>query len=114
VNITLHRLAIADRGKVLSLSIEYILAKISRYTELSEEEMGELYDHVDSLYNEMISKYLEALLEPGENREIVNNILQLTKTLLEKKERSIEEELTLIALLDILASDLYSKTALPK
>lgn len=93
------------------MSIPAILEKISRYAELSESEMDDLYDHIDSLYNEMISKYLEALLVPHKNRELVDRIFKLARSLLEREDRNIEEELMLIALLDILASDLYNKIA---
>lgn len=93
------------------MSIAVILEKISRYAELSESEMDDLYDHIDSLYNELISKYLEALLVPHRNKELVDKIVGLARSLLEKENRNMEEELMLIALLDILATDLYNKTA---
>lgn len=72
-----------------------LVEKISRLLELSEEEAEELYDVVDTLYNEYSSKYIEAILKPEENRELVNQFITVTKQLLEKENRSFIEELAL-------------------
>ncbi len=88
-----------------------ILEKLGRYFELSEDDALYLYDELDTLYNELRSKYLEALVEPGKNRELVERILDLTRKLLLKSEKSLEEELMLIALLDILATDVHDRVA---
>jgi len=45
-----------------------LVEKISRLLELSEEEAEELYDVVDTLYNEYSSKYIEAILNLKKNR----------------------------------------------
>ncbi|MEM4661311.1 MAG: hypothetical protein QXQ73_01330 [Desulfurococcaceae archaeon] len=87
-----------------------LVNKISRYNALSEDEMLDLYDKLDSLYNDIASRYLEALMYPDKNRELVNKVIELTTKLLTKDNKSIEEELALLALLDILAADLYNKT----
>lgn len=84
--------------------------RILRYNALSEGEMLDLYDELDTLYNNMISKYLEALMYPNKNKDLANKIIELTTKLLIKDSKSIEEELVLLALLDILATDLYNKT----
>jgi len=95
---------------VLNLSTtQSILEKLSRYFELSEDDALDLYDELDTLYNELRSKYLEALVEPGKNRELVERILDLTRKLLLKSEKSLEEELMLIALLDILATNIHDQ-----
>jgi hypothetical protein len=86
-----------------------LVEKISRLLELSEEEAEELYDVVDTLYNEYSSKYIEAILKPEENRELVNQFITVTKQLLEKENRSFIEELALIAALDIIAMALHDK-----
>lgn len=91
-------------------NLKDILDRVQRYTELSEDEMYDLYDELDTLYNELISRYLEALARPQDNLELVRRIIDLVAMLLAKEKRSLEEELTLIALLDILATDLYNKT----
>lgn len=88
-----------------------LVNRISNYNALSESEMLDLYDELDTLYNNMISKYLEALMYPNKNKDLVNKIIELTTKLLVKDSKSIEEELILLALLDILATDLYNKTA---
>jgi len=90
-------------------SIEDIVKKLDNYFELSEDDALELYDELDTLYNELRSKYLTALLNPGENRELANSILDLTKKLLVKNEKNLEEDLLLIALLDILATDIHDR-----
>jgi len=90
-------------------STRSLLDKLERYFELSEEDALDLYDELDTLYNELRSKYLAALLEPDKNRELAEKIFDLTKKLLLKDERSLEEELTLIALLDILATDIHDR-----
>lgn len=83
---------------------------IAKYRELSEEEMIELYDLIDMLYNEIKSKYLEVFINPEENNELFMKLINLTKDLLQKEGRSLEEELQLIALLDIIATDLHDRT----
>jgi len=57
-----------------------LVEKISRLLELSEEEAEELYDVVDTLYNEYSSKYIEAILKPEENRELVKPVYYSNKT----------------------------------
>ncbi len=90
-------------------STKSLLEKLERYFELSEKDALDLYDELDTLYNELRSKYLAALLEPNKNRELAEKIFDLTKKLLVKDEKSLEEELTLIALLDILATDIHDR-----
>jgi hypothetical protein len=90
-------------------SVKEILGKLDKYFELAEDDALELYDALDTLYNELRSKYLEALVEPEKNRELTTRILDLAKTLLVKSEKSLEEELVLIALLDILATNIHDQ-----
>jgi len=90
-------------------SVKSVLEKLNKYFELSEEDALNFYDEVDTLYNELRSKYLTALAEPEKNRDLTERIFDLTKKLLVKSEKSLEEELTLIALLDILATDIHDR-----
>jgi hypothetical protein len=90
-------------------SVKSILEKLDKNFELSEDDALDLYDELDTLYNELRSKYLTALAEPERNKEIIEKIFDVTKKLLLKNERNLEEELALIALLDILATDIHDR-----
>lgn len=92
------------------MTSDKLIELISKYTDLSEEEALELYDAVDTLYNEIKMKYLEILIDPEKNHESYIKLIDLLKTLLRKENRNIEDELQLIALLDIIATDLYDRT----
>lgn len=96
-------------GMTMSISME-IKRLLDKYFSLTEEEALDLYDMLDTLYNDIKSRYLEALLRPSENEELVGKIIRLTGELLSKEERSFEEELQLIALLDILSTDVHDRT----
>ena len=91
---------------------EEILEKISKYSELNQDEVLELYDKVDELYNNLLVKYLEALVNLDKNKDIVDRILDLARKLLTKENRDIEEELILIAILDIMAEDLFQRASI--
>jgi hypothetical protein len=86
-----------------------IAEKLSRYFELNVDEQEELYDLADTLYNELISKYLEALASPEENKPLVESVLKMAIELLGKKERGLLEDLALIAILDIICTDLHDR-----
>ena len=58
----------------------------------------------------MKAKYLEALLRPQENKEVISKLFEVLLTNLEKQDRTLEEDLVLIAVLDILSTDLYDRT----
>jgi len=86
-----------------------IAEKLSRYFELNVDEQEELYDLADTLYNELISKYLEALASPEENKPLVESVSKTAIELLGKKERGLLEDLALIAILDIICTDLHDR-----
>ncbi|MEM4528353.1 MAG: hypothetical protein QXS23_04095 [Desulfurococcaceae archaeon] len=90
-------------------NIEKAVEMLKKYNELSSDEMNDLYDILDTLFNEIRSKYLDILWNPGENIELFNQLLDLAITLLGKRERSLQEDLVLIALLDLFATDLHDK-----
>lgn len=87
-----------------------ILEKLAKYFELSRDEMLDLYDTVDTLYNELITKYIEAMMNHETSKEIVEKLFDLASNLLSRENISVDEELILIAILDILATDLHNKT----
>jgi hypothetical protein len=62
------------------------------------------------MYNELITKYVEALMNHETSKEIVKRLFDLASNLLSKESISVDEELILIAILDILATDLHDKT----
>lgn len=93
----------------MSSPIETIRKMLENYFVMSEDEALDLYDALDTLYNEIKSKYLELLLEPDKNKELVKRMIRVTTELLSREERTFEEELQLIALLDILATDLHDR-----
>lgn len=82
---------------------------LDRYFQLELGEMEDLYDLVDEVYNVLGAKYIDALASPEENKELVGKLFTLARSLVSKTERSIEEELMLIAIMDIFANDLYFK-----
>ena len=86
-----------------------IIEKINRYFELGNEELEELYEFLDDLYADYSSRFLEALGKPEEYKGFLNEFFALVKSLITKESRSMLEELALIAILDILASDLYER-----
>jgi molybdopterin/thiamine biosynthesis adenylyltransferase len=88
---------------------ERIVSLLERYFQLSEEEAVDLADELDSLYNELKSRYLEALWKPEENRELAEKIIKRAVELVKAGSLGFEGELALIALLDILSTDLYDK-----
>ncbi|MEM4827835.1 MAG: hypothetical protein QXK07_07350 [Desulfurococcaceae archaeon] len=90
--------------------MQSITSRLSRYFQLSEDEALDLYDELDTLYNELKARFLEALVYPDKNRELVDRILNMVSKLLTKESRTLEEDLLLIALLDILSTDLHDKT----
>ncbi len=92
------------------MSASSLKERLLRYFELSDEEALELYDELDQLYNELKARYLEALIYPDKNRELVNTVINTTIALLDKPSKNTEDELMLIALLDILATDLHDRT----
>lgn len=94
----------------MSINRKLIIEKLSKYFELTQDEMYELYDQLDVLYNEMITRFLEAVANPTSNKQLTTKLFELASVLLNKDSLNIEEELTLIAILDILASDLHDKT----
>lgn len=94
----------------MTVDIRVILSKLDRYFQLSDEEALDLYDDLDTLYNDLKAKFLEALVYPDKNRELVDKVLGTAVQLLKKESRTLEEELVLIALLDILATDLHDRT----
>lgn len=87
--------------------MERIVDLISKYHTLDNERLEELYDQVDNLYNELVTKYTDALTSPDANKETVDRVLELAKILIAKENRTIEEDLILIAILDIIATDLH-------
>ncbi|MEM0031811.1 MAG: hypothetical protein QXS24_01835 [Desulfurococcaceae archaeon] len=94
----------------MSYDRSIVIEKLSKYFELTRDDMFELYDQLDTLYNEIITKYLEALADPKSNEQLVKKLFELALLLLNKDSLSVEEELTLISILDILATDLHDKT----
>ncbi|MGC9012663.1 hypothetical protein [Thermogladius sp.] len=82
---------------------------VERYFQLSEDEAVDLADELDTLYNNMKAKYIELLWKRGEGGEGAAGILKRAVELLNKEELSQDEELILIALLDILSTDLYDR-----
>ncbi|MEM1879126.1 MAG: hypothetical protein QW721_03605 [Desulfurococcaceae archaeon] len=90
--------------------MQSIASRLSRYFQLSEDEALDLYDELDTLYNELKARFLEALVYPDRNRELVERIFDMVSKLLTKESRTLEEDLLLIALLDILSTDLHDRT----
>ncbi|MEM1618935.1 MAG: hypothetical protein QXE77_05230 [Desulfurococcaceae archaeon] len=90
--------------------MQSIVSRLSRYFQLSEDEALDLYDELDTLYNELKARFLEALVYPDRNRELVERIFDMVSKLLTKESRTLEEDLLLIALLDILSTDLHDRT----
>ncbi|MEM4889347.1 MAG: hypothetical protein QXJ64_07915 [Thermosphaera sp.] len=90
--------------------MQSIASRLSRYFQLSEDEALDLYDELDTLYNELKARFLEALVYPGRNKDLVDRIFDIVSKLLTKESRTLEEDLMLIALLDILSTDLYDRT----
>ena len=90
--------------------MQSITSRLSRYFQLSEDEALDLYDELDTLYNELKARFLEALVYPDRNRELVERIFDMVSKLLTKESRTLEEDLLLIALLDILSTDLHDRT----
>ncbi|MEM1695327.1 MAG: hypothetical protein QXE66_07050 [Desulfurococcaceae archaeon] len=90
--------------------MQSIVSRLSRYFQLSEDEALDLYDELDTLYNELKARFLEALVYPDKNRELVDRIFDMVSKLLMKESRTLEEDLLLIALLDILSTDLHDRT----
>lgn len=89
-------------------NVRDIIDKLRKYAELRGEEAVELSEELDTLYNHLKARYLDILWEMKDT-EAVNKLVELALSLLEKSERSLIEELALIALLDIFATDLYDK-----
>lgn len=87
---------------------ETIKRLLDKYWDLAEREAEELYDAMDEAYNEAKSVFLDALWEP-EGSELASVLLNRLKELLAKPERSVEENLVLVALLDIFSTDLHDK-----
>ncbi|MEM4596336.1 MAG: hypothetical protein QXQ91_03745 [Nanopusillaceae archaeon] len=92
------------------VTVQSIVSRLSRYFQLSEDEALDLYDELDTLYNELKARFLEALVYPDKNRELVDRIFDMVSKLLMKESRTLEEDLLLIALLDILSTDLHDRT----
>ncbi|MEM4224402.1 MAG: hypothetical protein QXX93_00380 [Desulfurococcaceae archaeon] len=90
--------------------MQSITSRLSRYSQLSEDEALDLYDELDTLYNELKARFLEALVCPDRNRELVERIFDMVSKLLTKESRTLEEDLLLLALLDILSTDLHDRT----
>ncbi|MEM4912997.1 MAG: hypothetical protein QW579_02205 [Desulfurococcaceae archaeon] len=90
--------------------MQSIASRLSRYFQLSEDEALDLYDELDTLYNELKARFLEALVYPDRNRELVERIFDMVSKLLTKESRTLEEDLLLLALLDILSTDLHDRT----
>ncbi|WP_440059451.1 hypothetical protein ACSU1N_06595 [Thermogladius sp. 4427co] len=93
---------------------EALVKAVERYFQLSEDEAVDLADQLDYLYNDIKSKYLEALWNPSEKKELADAIIKKAIELLKLENLDIEKELELIALLDILSTDLYDKFLLYK
>jgi len=91
------------------LNLQEIIEKINRYFELGDKELEELYELLDDLYADHSSRFLEALGKPEEYKGFIDEFFALVKSLITKESRSMLEELALIAILDILASDLYER-----
>lgn len=87
---------------------EIIKRLLEKYWDLSEREAEELYDAMDEAYNEAKAVFLDALWEP-ESSELASILLNKLKTLLAKMDRSVEDNLMLVALLDIFSTDLHDK-----
>jgi hypothetical protein len=94
---------------VVDLNLQEIIEKINRYFELGDKELEELYEFLDDLYADYSSRFLEALGKPEEYKGFIDEFFALVKSLIAKESRSMLEELALIAILDILASDLYER-----
>lgn len=84
-----------------------LLDMITKYHELDREKLEDLYDQVDDLYNELVARYIEAISSPSDNKEIIDKIISHAKSLIAKGDRTLEEDLILIAILDIIATDLH-------
>lgn len=91
------------------MNLQEIVEKINRYFELGDKELEELYELLDDLYADYSSRFLEALGKPKEYKGFIDEFFALVKSLITKESRSMLEELALIAILDILASDLYER-----
>ena len=91
------------------MDIRDIIERLNRYFELGDKELEELYEFLDDLYADYSSRFLEALGKPEEYKGFLNEFFALVKSLIIKESSSMLEELALIAILDILASDLYEK-----
>jgi len=91
------------------LDIRGIIERLNRYFELGDKEIEELYEVLDDLYADYSSRFLEALGKPEEYKSFLDEFFTLVKSLITKESRSMLEELALIAILDILASDLYER-----
>lgn len=92
---------------VSGVFMEHLLDMITKYYQLDQETLEDLYDQVDNLYNELVTRYLEAISSPSDNKEIVDKIIGYAKSLIAKRNRTIEEDLILIAILDVIATDLH-------
>lgn len=84
---------------------------LPRYTTMGQQELEELYEDVEMLYNELRSKYLEALAEPEKNRGLVESLVGKTVELLLMDERGLVEEIALIGLLNLFATDMHDRLA---
>lgn len=82
---------------------------LKKYNELSNEEASDLYDALDQLFNEARSRYLDVLWNRDENPELFDKLVNLVITMLRKHDRDLREDLILIALLDLFATDLHDK-----
>lgn len=92
-----------------SAALERLVALLGKYGELGGDELEDLYDLADDVYNAAKSKFLEALLDP--KSETATRIIGMAIELLKKERRTFEEELLLVALLDIIATDAYDRLA---
>ena len=91
------------------MNLQEIIEKINRYFELGDKELEEFYELLDDLYADYSSRFLEALDKPEEYKGFIDEFFALFKSLITKESRSMLEELALIAILDVLASDLYER-----